>query len=221
MKRLLLLRHAVTEQTGARLTGWTAGVHLSERGREQATALAARLAPLTIDALYSSPLERCLETAHAVADARGLEVRTLDEVGEVHYGDWTGRELKELVKEDLWRVVQINPSGARFPGGESLLEMQVRSVAAIERLRAAHDGQTVAVASHADVIKAVVAHYLGMHLDQFQRLHVAPASLTAVAFAPVPHLLRLNETGDNADLTPPPEPEPSADASREVAHADS
>jgi probable phosphomutase (TIGR03848 family) len=206
MQRLLLIRHAVTEQTGSKLSGWTPGLHLSATGREQAAALADRLARVHIDAIYSSPLERCQETAAAVAERHGLEVSTLDEVGEVRYGDWTGRTLEELAKEDLWRTVQLHPSGARFPGGESIYEMQTRAVAAIEALRAdpRHKDQTVLVASHADVIKAVAAHYLGLHLDTFQRLVVHPASLTALAFGPVPQLARLNETGDNTDLVPPP-----------------
>jgi probable phosphoglycerate mutase len=224
MLRLLLARHAVTAQTGSRLSGWTPGLHLTDEGRAQAAALAARLAPVTIHAVYSSPLERCLETASGIAAARGLEVRELPELGEVRYGDWTGRELKDLAKEDLWRTVQRTPSSARFPGGESLLEMQTRAVAAIERLRQApeHDGQSVLVASHADVIKAVTAHYTGLHLDQFQRLVVGPASLTAIGFGPVPHLLRLNASGDDADLNPPARPKETvaAGADGEVGRAD-
>jgi probable phosphomutase (TIGR03848 family) len=205
MDRLLLARHAVTAHTGRRLSGWTPGVHLTDEGREQARALARRLEPVAVHAIYSSPLERCLETAGIVAAARGLRVRELPEVGEVRYGDWTGRELGELATEALWRTVQLHPSGVRFPGGESLLEVQARAVAAVERLRegAEHAGQSVLVTSHADVIKAVAAHYLGLHLDQFQRLAVGPASLTAFAFGPVPRLLRLNEAGDLADLAPP------------------
>jgi probable phosphoglycerate mutase len=204
MKLLLLLRHAATEHTGARLSGWTPGLHLSAAGREQAAALAERLRPVRLDAVYSSPLERCLETAAAVAAPRGLEVATLEAVGEVRYGAWTGRPLKELARLALWQTVQRQPSAARFPEGESLYEMQARSVAALERLRGAHPGQTVAVCSHADVIKAVVAHYLGMHLDLFQRLVVGPASLTAVGFTPVPHLLRLNDGGGAGDLVASP-----------------
>jgi probable phosphoglycerate mutase len=209
MKLLLLLRHAVTDQTGGRLSGWTPGLHLSDAGREQARALAERLAPVPIDAVYSSPLERCQETAGAVAEPRGLKVDTLEDLGEVRYGAWTGRELKELVKEDLWRVVQRYPSGARFPDGESIYEMQVRAVSGVERLRAEHPGQTIAVCSHADVIKAVAAHYLGLHLDLFQRLEIGPASVTAFAFAPAPHLVRLNETGGVADLERPKDSEES------------
>jgi probable phosphoglycerate mutase len=207
MKRLLLLRHASTGQTGKRLSGWTPGVHLSEQGVREAEALAARLAPLEIHAVYSSPLERCQQTAAAVAEPRGLKIGIVEDVGEVRYGDWTGKELSELAKEDLWRVVQRHPSGARFPDGESILEMQNRAVLACERLRAAHADETVAVCSHADVIKAVTAHYVGMHLDLFQRLVVVPASVTAIGFGPVPHLLRLNSIGDERDLRPPKEPE--------------
>jgi probable phosphomutase (TIGR03848 family) len=219
MDRLLLARHAITAQTGSRLSGWTPGLHLTDKGREQAWALARRLEPVTIHAIYSSPLERCMETAEVVAEARGLAVRQLPELGEVRYGDWTGRQLEELAGEDLWRTVQRHPSGARFPGGESLLEMQTRAVAAIERLRAEHTGQTVLVASHADVIKAVAAHYTGLHLDQFQRLVVGPASLTALAFGQVPQLVRLNESGDNADLAPPPPPPAVASVDGEVRGA--
>jgi probable phosphomutase (TIGR03848 family) len=203
VRLLLLLRHALTEHTGARLSGWTPGLHLSEAGRAQAKDLAERLAPVPLDALYASPLERCQETAAVLAEARGLKLETLEDLGEVRYGDWTGRELKALTKEPLWKTVQANPSAARFPGGESLFEMQARAVAAVERLRAAHPGQTVAVCSHADVIKAVACHYLGMHLDLFQRVVVGPASMTAFAFGPVPYLVRLNDTGGNGDLVPP------------------
>ena len=203
MRLLLLLRHAVTTQTGARLSGWTPGLHLSAAGREQAGALAERLGPVPLDAVYASPLERCQETAAVVAGAKGLKVDTLEDMGEVRYGDWTGRTLKELAREPLWRVVQATPSAARFPEGESIYEMQARAVLAVERLREAHPSQTVAVCSHADVIKAVACHYLGMHLDQFQRLAVSPASVTALAFGPAPVLVRLNDTGGDGDLAPP------------------
>jgi probable phosphomutase (TIGR03848 family) len=218
MKRLLLVRHAVTDHTGQLLSGWLEGIHLSERGREQAAALAQRLEPVQIDALYASPLERCQETAQAIAQPRGLDIRTLPSVGEVRYGDWTGRQLKDVAKEDMWRVVQAFPSQARFPNGESLYEMQVRSVAAIEELRQAHPDATVVVCSHADVIKAVTAHYLGLHLDAYQRFSVDPASVTAFAFAPVPHLLRLNETGELRDLVPPPS-EQATDGQAADGHA--
>jgi probable phosphomutase (TIGR03848 family) len=203
MRLLLLLRHAVTEHTGARLSGWMPGLHLSEEGQRQAKGLAERLGPVPVDALYASPLERCQETAAAVAEAKGLEVQTLEDVIEVRYGAWTGRTLKELAKEPLWKVVQATPSAARFPDGESIFEMQARAVLAVERLREAHPKQAVAGCSHADVIKAITCHYLGMHLDLVQRVVVSPASVTAIAFGPVPYLVRLNDTGGNADLAPP------------------
>jgi probable phosphoglycerate mutase len=220
MKLLLLLRHAVTEQTGGRLSGWTPGLHLSDAGREQARALAERLAPVPIDAVYSSPLERCQETAAAVAEPRGLKVDTLEDLGEVRYGAWTGRTLKEVAKEPAWKVVQGNFSAARFPEGESVFELQARAVIAVERLREAHQGQTVAVCSHADVIKVLAGHYLGLHLDLCPRLVVSPASLTAVAFGPVPYLLRLNDTGGNGDLAPA-RPKRARRRRREVASAES
>jgi probable phosphoglycerate mutase len=203
MRLLLLVRHAVTEHTGARLSGWMPGLHLSEEGRRQAEGLTGRLEPVPVDAVYASPLERCQETAAVVADARGLKIQTMEDVGEVRYGDWTGRTIKELGREPLWKVVQGSPSAARFPAGESLYEMQARAVLAVERLREAHPGQTVLVCSHADVIKALTCHYLGMHLDLFQRVVVSPASVTGFAFGPGPYLVRLNDTGGNADLAPP------------------
>src|SRR4029450_4021798 len=226
MRLLLLLRHAVTEHTGAKLSGWMPGLPLSEGGREQAVGLAERLGPVPVDAVYSSPLERCQETAAVVADPKGLKVQPLEDLGEVRYGDWTGRSLKELAREPLWKVVQTTPSAARFPEGEALFEMQARAVLsaarfpagepvcerppgavrAVERLREPPPRQTVAVCSHADVIKALTCHYLGMHLDLFQRLVVSPASVTALAFGPAPYLVRLNDTGGNADLAPPKRP---------------
>jgi probable phosphomutase (TIGR03848 family) len=220
MRLLLLLRHAATEHTGARLTGWTRGVHLSDAGREQAAALAGRLAPVPIDAVYASPLERCQETAAVVAEPRGLKVETIEDLGEVRYGAWTGRTLKEVAKEPAWKVVQGNFSAARFPEGESVFELQARAVIAVERLREAHQGQTVAVCSHADVIKVLAGHYLGLHLDLCPRLVVSPASLTAVAFGPVPYLLRLNDTGGNGDLAPT-RPKRARRRRREVASAES
>jgi probable phosphomutase (TIGR03848 family) len=220
MKLLLLLRHGVTEHTGARLSGWLPGVHLSDAGLRQARALAERLAPVPIDAVYASPLERCTETAAAVAEPRGLKVDTVEDLGEVRYGAWTGRTLKEVAKEPAWKVVQGNFSAARFPEGESIVELQARAVVAVERLREAHQGQTVAVVSHADVIKVIAGHYLGLPLDLCQRLVVSPASLTAFAFGPVPYLLRLNDTGGNGDLVPP-EPKRARRRRREVAGAES
>lgn len=195
MMNLLLVRHAVNDWVGERLAGWTPGVHLNEEGRAQASDLARRLAEAPLAAVYSSPLERTLETAQALAGPHGLEVQVREGLGEVRYGEWTGRSLEELRKEELWPVVQVYPGGARFPGGESMRESQARIVAEIDGIRDAHPGQTVVVVSHSDPIKMAVAHYAGVPLDLFQRLSVSPASVTAFTFTRFgPRLLCLNHT---------------------------
>lgn len=197
MSEFLLIRHAVNDfvKTG-RLAGWTPGVHLNEDGRAQAEALGHRLAKARIDALYSSPLERTVETARAVlAHHPDLRLELLDDLGEVRYGTWQGAEIKSLVKRKMWRVVQINPSRARFPGGESMREAQMRAVNAIEMLNERHPRSTIAVVSHSDIIKMIVAHYLGVHLDLFQRIDVAPASLSVLRLGyGRPVLVQLNES---------------------------
>jgi len=195
---LLLIRHALNDWVGKRLAGWTPEVHLNDKGRAQAQALAQRLAHRPLAAVYTSPLERAVETAQAIAVPHHLEVQIREGVGEVRYGAWTGKSLKELSQEDAWRMVQVYPSGARFPGGEMIREMQARAVAEIDAIVAAHPEQTVAVVSHADVIKAVLAHYVGLHLDLFQRLVISPASLSVLAFTPMgPRLICLNDTSHN------------------------
>jgi probable phosphomutase (TIGR03848 family) len=195
---LLLIRHARNDWVGDRLAGWTPNVHLNDKGRAQAEALAQRLADQPITAVYTSPLERAVETAQAIAALHQLDVQIREGVGEVQYGEWTGKSLKELAKEDAWRVVQFYPSGARFPGGESMHEMQARAVAEVDAIVAAHPSETVVVVSHADVIKAALAHYMGLHLDLFQRLVVSPASLNVFTFTPMgPRLVCLNDTAHN------------------------
>jgi probable phosphoglycerate mutase len=192
---LLLVRHALNDWVGDKLAGWTSGVHLNDKGRGQAEALAQRLADWSIAAFYSSPLERAVETARIVAAPHKLEVQIREGVGEVHYGEWTGQAIKELAKEDAWRVVQYVPSRARFPGGEAIREMQARAISELDAVVAAHPEETVLVVSHADVLKAALAHYVGVHLDLFQRLVVNPASLSVVTFTPMgPRLVCLNDT---------------------------
>ncbi|HEV2086783.1 MAG TPA: MSMEG_4193 family putative phosphomutase, partial [Cryptosporangiaceae bacterium] len=161
------------------LAGWTSGVLLDERGREQAAAVAARLGPVPLAAVVSSPLERCRQTAAAVVEGRATSVITDDRLGECRYGDWTGRSLKDLAKEPLWKVVQQHPSAAVFPGpaGEGLSAIQHRAVAAVRdwdaKVAAEHGPDAVWLAcSHGDVIKAVLADALGLHLDLFQRIAV-------------------------------------------------
>ncbi len=213
MTLLLLIRHGTNDWVHGRLAGWTPGVHLNEEGRLQAARLSERLGDLPIAVIYSSPLERCVETATAVAQPRGLALRLVEQVGEVRYGEWQGAELKDLYKHELWPGVQYYPSGTRFPNGESLGEAQMRIVQAIDGLRAQHPTQIIAVFSHADMIKLAIAYYIGMHIDLFQRLTINPCSLTALAFERMgPRLIAFNDTGSLEHLRPRLEPQP-ADAS--------
>lgn len=192
---LLLVRHALNDWVGERLAGWTPNVHLSDKGRAQAEALAQRLAEWPIAAVYTSPLERAVETAQAIVAPHHQEIQIREGVGEVQYGEWTGKSIKELSEEDGWQVVQFYPSGARFPGGEAIREMQARAVAELDAIVAAHRSQMVVVVSHADVIKAALAHYVGLHLDLFQRLVISPSSLNMLTFTPLgPRLICLNDT---------------------------
>lgn len=204
--RLVLARHAVTAHTGARLSGRLRGIDLSDDGRRQAATLGERLAPLPITAVYASPIERTVQTAEPVARAHGLATRLLPGVVEADYGDWTGCLLADLAKTDEWKVVQLTPSRARFPAGESIREMQSRTVAALEHVVTHHPGETVVVVSHADPIKSAIAYFTGMHLDLFQRLHVSPASVSVFEFAVVgTWLLKCNDTGTLAELHRPHE----------------
>jgi probable phosphomutase (TIGR03848 family) len=206
---VLLLRHGrTTANTGGVLAGWTPGVQLDETGLAQVAAVAARLAPVPLAAVVSSPLERCVQTATAVAEGRELELQTDERLGEARYGDWTGRPLKELVKEPLWKVVQQHPSAAVFPGpeGEGLAQTQVRAVAAVREWNAKLGPDAVWLAcSHGDVIKAVLADALGLHLDSFQRIVVDPASVSVITYTDTrPFVVRMNDTGgDVAALIPP------------------
>ena len=190
MTTVLLVRHGLTASTGQVLTGWTPGVGLDERGRAQAKALAERLAPIALAAVVASPLDRCQQTAEAIiaAHAGGPRVATENRVGECRYGDWTGKPLKELEKDPLWPVVQAHPSAVRFPGpeGESMLDMQHRAVTAVrEWNEKLGKDATYVVCSHGDVIKAIVADSLGLHLDQCQRIVADPCSLTVIRYTPL------------------------------------
>jgi probable phosphomutase (TIGR03848 family) len=208
MTTVLLVRHGLTDaNTSGVLAGWTPGVHLAEKGREQATALAERLAVVPVAAIVSSPLERCQETAAAIAAGRSaLAIQTDDRLGECRYGDWEGQPLKTLAKDPLWKVVQAHPSAARFPGGEALRETQARAVEAIRAHNAAlGDDATWIAVSHGDVIKAILADALGMHLDAFQRIQVDPASVSVIRYTELrPFVVRMNDRGGAvSDLVPP------------------
>jgi probable phosphomutase (TIGR03848 family) len=205
---VLLVRHGLTAMTGPVLAGWTAGLALDERGRAQADAVAARLAPLPLTAVVASPLDRCQQTAAAIAAGRDLELATDDRLGECRYGDWTGQEIKKLAKDPLWRAVQVHPSVVRFPGpeGEPLRETQARAVAAVRDWNDRLGPDAIWLAcSHGDVIKAVVADALGMHLDLFQRIVVDPCSITVLRYTELrPFVLRLNDTGGSVESLLPP-----------------
>lgn len=180
MARLLLVRHAPTPETGIRLTGRLPGVSLGDQGRARAEVVADRLRPVKLKAVYASPIERTWETAEVVASPHRLEPVRHDGLLEVDFGDWSGRTLKSLARLKAWRQVQTTPSRFRFPGGESLAQAQHRAVAACEEIADRHRRQTVALVTHADVIKTVVSHWLGQPLDLFQRIGVAPASVTVI-----------------------------------------
>lgn len=202
---VLLVRHGQTPTTGKILPGRAPGLHLADRGREQADAVAARIAALPrVDAVYASPLERTRETAAPIAKARGLRVQVERGLLECDFGDWTGEELKRLMKLPEWTTVQRAPSVFTFPGGESFAAMQYRIVDAISRLRARHPGGVVVCVSHADPIKAAVAHALGTHLDLFQRIVISPCSVSAIAYSSAgPVVLAVNSTGSSlAELRP-------------------
>ena len=182
---VLLVRHGVTPTTGRLLPGRRRGLHLSDEGQRQAQGLAVRLTPVrTISAIYSSPLERARETVAPLAKARGLAVRVERGLLESDLGAWTGLSLKRAARRPEWTIVQRHASAFRFPGGESFVEMQARMASTVSRLVERHRGGTVVVASHADPIKTLVAHALGTPLDLFQRIVIAPASITAIAYRP-------------------------------------
>jgi probable phosphomutase (TIGR03848 family) len=204
---VVLVRHGLTHLTGPVLAGWTPGLHLDERGTAQAKAVAERLRPVPLTAIVSSPLDRCLDTAGHIAEGRELELQVEERLGECRYGDWTGRPLKELAKDPLWKVVQNHPSAVVFPGpeGEPLRETQNRAVAAVRdwNARLGPDATWLAC-SHGDVIKAIVADAMGLHLDQFQRIAIDPCSVTVIRYTELrPFVARVNDTGGGvADLVP-------------------
>ncbi|MEO9138819.1 MAG: MSMEG_4193 family putative phosphomutase [Jatrophihabitans sp.] len=203
MSTVLLVRHGLTHLTGPVLAGRTPGLHLDDRGHKQAAAVAARIAAIPLAAVVTSPLDRCLETAQTIASAQAsappwhVEERLI----ECGYGDWTGKPIKDLTKDPLWKVVQAQPSAVRFPNGEALADMSARAVGAVRDWdqRLGDDAVWVACA-HGDIIKAVVADALGLHLDQYQRIVADPCSVTVIRYTPTrPYVIRANDVG--GDLT--------------------
>jgi probable phosphomutase (TIGR03848 family) len=212
MATVILVRHGrTTANVSGVLAGRAAGVSLDDLGRTQATAAGERLAAVPLVAVVSSPLDRCKQTAAAIAGAQpGRPVRLTDKaLTECDYGEWQGRALKTLAKEPLWKTVQTQPSAVVFPGGESMTAMQARAVTAVRRRDAAFEkehgpGAVWVAVSHGDVIKSLLADALGMHLDLFQRLHVDPASVSIIRYtATRPFVLASNtHAGDLAWLAP-------------------
>jgi probable phosphomutase (TIGR03848 family) len=210
MSTVLLVRHGLTAMTGPILAGHTPGLHLDERGRAQAAALAERLAEVPLSAIVTSPLERCVDTAEAVRGNRPAPVdwHVDERLVECRYGDWTGKAIKDLVKDPMWKIVQQQPSAAVFPGpdGEALRHTQARAVESIREWDAKLGADAVWMAcSHGDVIKSILADALGLHLDQFQRIVVDPCSVSVVRYtAARPYVLRSNDVGgDLAAFAPP------------------
>lgn len=201
---VLFIRHGENEWTKTnKLAGRTPGVRLNKYGHKQAEALGKRLANVKLDAIYASPLERTVETAEAIARHHDLEVQTHSGLLEVDYGEWTGKAISKLAKQKSWQQVQFYPSGAGFPGGETMYQMQARFVQEVNRLVAQHPEQTIAIVGHADLIKSAIAHYLGVHFDLFQRIVISTASITTVSFNFIaPRVVSVNDTNHNP---PPPQ----------------
>jgi probable phosphomutase (TIGR03848 family) len=194
MTTFFFVRHGVTDHTHHKLSGWMEGVHLNDEGRRQAEATAEALSQVGFKAIYSSPIDRCYETALAIAERYPrLEIVEDDGLGEVGYGKWTNRTLKSLMKTKLWEVVQRRPSAVTFPEGETFRSVQYRAVEFVEATRAKHRTGAVCCVSHGDVIKLVFAHYLGVHVDLFQRIVTAPAGMSVLSVGDgVPRIWSLN-----------------------------
>ena len=218
MTTLILLRHGRSSANAAGvLAGRTPGVELDETGRAQAARVVDRLAGVPLSAVVSSPALRCEQTVAPLLADRGLTVVTEPGLAEVDYGSWTGRELKKLTEEPLWRVVQVHPSAAVFPDGEGLAGMQARAVAAVRhhdaRIAAEHGPRAVwLVCSHGDVIKSILADALASHLDNFQRIVVDPCSISVVHYTETrPFVVRVNDLGGDLAGLVPPVPKPGED----------
>ena len=200
MTTLILIRHGHTDWAEKKLAGWLPDVHLNDLGRKQAAELVERLAAIKFAAIYSSPLERTLETAQPLAKARGLRIHKVSDLGEVKFGDWQGQSLKVLSNKKEWRSVQAAPSTFQFPNGESFHEMQNRAVSAVEKIATGHPKDTVVLFSHGDVIKVIVAYYSSIALDNFQRIAISPASISMIGLGPFGALIyRLNDNGPLQD----------------------
>lgn len=182
--RLYLIRHAVTAETGKRLSSADPGIPLSPEGEAMAADLAEHLADVKLTAVYTSPIERCRQTVAPLASQRGLRTRKIEDLAEADYGTWLGRPLRSVFKLKAWGRLMSSPARFRFPEGETLSEVQWRATAAVERLASAHQDDSIVIGSHADVIRVILANYLGMPLDLIHRINVLPASVSVVELAP-------------------------------------
>lgn len=197
MIRFFLIRHATNDTVGKIFAGRMAGVNLNAEGREQARKLAERLAGLPISVVYSSPLERAVETAEPLAELLNLKIEICEDFVEIDIGEWTNLTIEELEMQTKFRLFNSFRSNTRIPGGETMLEAQARMIAGLEKLRLRHEGETVAVVSHADLIKAAVAYFAGIHLDMFQRIEISPASVSIVEiYEETARILTVNHMGE-------------------------
>jgi probable phosphomutase (TIGR03848 family) len=197
MTTIYLIRHGDTDYVGRAIAGWLPGIHLNRVGVTQADLLPQRLQKMKMAAIYSSPLERAMETATPLASAQGLEIVPSEALGEIRFGEWTGLTLAELDRREDWRRFNTFRSVQRAPGGESMIEVQARIVAELDALAGLHEGAAIAVISHGDVIRGALAHYLGVPLDLMQRFEIGPASISILRLsAKSAQVLRLNDTGE-------------------------
>ena len=202
MNRLLLIRHALNDWVGKRIPGWSPGISLNEEGRRQATRLAKRLEPVPLEAVYSSPLERAVQTAEPIAESHGLGIELRDGLKDTRYGELTGQSIEDVLMTDVWKEFRAYPSRTRFPGAETIYEVQVRVVAELEKMLEAHPEGNIAVLAHGDVIRVAVTHYIGLSLDLLDRIWVSPASVSVLRFGTWgPRLTHLNLTGPLDFLT--------------------
>jgi probable phosphoglycerate mutase len=202
---LFLIRHGLTAVTGSRLYGRTEGIHLDDRGRRPAAAIVDRFDSVRLSAIYSSPLERCVETVQPLADAQRLEVRIAEGLVEMDAGAWTGRTLASLRRLKLWKTVQQNPSRFHFPGGEGFADAQARIVDEVDRIARRHPRGRVAISTHGDLVRVLITHLGGAHLDHFQRVIADPGSVSAIHLDDgTPRILLVNDTGSLRRFAPQP-----------------
>jgi probable phosphoglycerate mutase len=197
MTTFFIVRHASNDSVGKHLAGRMPGIHLNHEGLRQADELAKRLKHVPLRAIYSSPLERTIETANAIAQTRGLDVKTCDGISEIDYGEWTGCEIEALVEERRWKHYNSFRSGTRIPAGELMLESQTRTVLELERLSLLYPKENLLIVTHGDIIRGAIAYYAGIPLDLAHRIEIACASISVIEINDHgPRILQVNITGE-------------------------